>query len=246
MVLLLVATLLVAVLAAGVAAIAGFGIGSMLTPLLALTYGTKVAVLLVALPHFAATALRAWMLRDAIDRRVLLTFGAASAAGGLVGALLHAAASTSALSMILGVLLVFAGISGASGLSRGFRISAAPWAILAGALSGGFGGLVGNQGGIRSAALLHFPMDGRAVVATATAIGLVVDLARIPVYVATGGAEMLANWPVVVIATIGVLAGTLLGGPILRRLPEPVFRRSAFVLVAILGVALIASAWPSA
>jgi uncharacterized membrane protein YfcA len=57
---------------------------------------------------------------------------------------------------------------------------------------------------------------------------------------------MLANWPVVVIATIGVLAGTLLGGPILRRLPEPVFRRSAFVLVAILGVALIASAWPSA
>jgi hypothetical protein len=47
---------------------------------------------------------------------------------------------------------------------------------MAGALSGLFGGLVGNQGGIRSAALMGFDINKEAFVATATAIGLVVDV----------------------------------------------------------------------
>ena len=47
-------------------------------------------------------------------------------------------------------------------------------AWLAGALSGAFGGLVGNQGGIRSAAMLGLGVQGPAFVATATAIGIAV------------------------------------------------------------------------
>jgi uncharacterized membrane protein YfcA len=70
-----------AILAGGIAAISGFGIGSLLTPLLAIGFGTKTAVLLVSLPHATATTLRFWILRRAVDRRVLLTFGTASAVG---------------------------------------------------------------------------------------------------------------------------------------------------------------------
>ncbi|MGH2463225.1 MAG: hypothetical protein ACRDFZ_06330, partial [Candidatus Limnocylindria bacterium] len=73
MTLLLALVLPVAIFAGGVAAIAGFGIGSLLTPLLALEFGTRTAVLLVAIPHASATALRLWLLRGAVDRRVLLT-----------------------------------------------------------------------------------------------------------------------------------------------------------------------------
>jgi uncharacterized membrane protein YfcA len=237
--LLLGAVLLVALAAGGIAAIAGFGIGSLLTPLLAIGYGTKVAVVLVALPHFVATVLRAWMLRSHVERHVLLTFGATSAVGGLGGALLHATFGSRVLSVVLGLLLVFTGISGLLGVSARFRISGAPWAFGAGIVSGGFGGVVGNQGGIRTAALLHFPLDRLQLVATATAIGVVVDLARIPVYLATGGGEILAHWPMVVVAGIGVVAGTLLATPLLRRLPEPIFRRAVYVLVLLLGVAFL-------
>jgi hypothetical protein len=53
---------------------------------------------------------------------------------------------------------------------------------VAGAVSGAFGGLVGNQGGIRSAALMGFEIDKQGFVATATAIALVVDIFRMPVY----------------------------------------------------------------
>lgn len=239
MTLLLVLVLPVAIFAGGVAAIAGFGIGSLLTPLLALEFGTRTAVLLVAIPHASATALRLWLLRGAVDRRVLVTFGSASAIGGLVGALFLNVFTSRTLAIVLGMLLVFSGLSGLTGLSQRLRIPAGPWAVAAGMASGAFGGLVGNQGGIRSAALLHFGLAPAATVATATGIALAVDAARIPIYLATGGEQIVANWPYVVMAAVGVVAGTLLATPILRRLPEDTFRRFVFIVVAALGALLI-------
>jgi hypothetical protein len=44
-----------------------------------------------------------------------------------------------------------------------------------GVLSGFFGGVAGNQGGMRAAALTAFGLEPAAFVATATATGLLVD-----------------------------------------------------------------------
>ncbi|MGH9167723.1 MAG: TSUP family transporter [Acidimicrobiia bacterium] len=229
-----------AVLAGGVAALAGFGIGSLLTPLVALRVGIKAAVILVAVPHLAASALRLWMLRGHIEHGVLLTFGAASAAGGLAGALLHGRLGSRTLGIVLGALLTFAGIGGLSGISVRWRIRGGGWAVLAGGLSGGFGGLVGNQGGIRSAALLHLGLSRTGLVATASGIALAVDLARIPVYAVTGWEELAQGWPLVAVMAGGTLIGTVLGEPVLRRVPDRLFRRVVFLLVTALGLALIA------
>src|SRR5690242_16754263 len=88
---------LVAIVAGGIAAVAGFGIGSLLTPTLAFATGTKLAVAAIAIPHFVATVQRFWILRRHVDRRVLLGFGIASAVGGLAGALAHTDVSSRAL-----------------------------------------------------------------------------------------------------------------------------------------------------
>ena len=241
---LLVVLFLVAVFAGGVAAIAGFGIGSLMTPVLAIEFGTRTAVLLVAIPHATATALRLWLLRADVDRRVLLTFGAASAVGGLVGALLLSVFASRTMGIILGVLLIFSGLGGLTGLTRRMRIPAGPWAVAAGMASGAFGGLVGNQGGIRAAALLHFGLSPAATVATATGIALAVDAAR--GHHPTDARDR-ENWPYVGGdrgelpggGSLGVLLGTLLATPILRRLPQETFRRFVFIVVAALGVLLI-------
>jgi uncharacterized protein len=227
-----------AVVAGAIAAVSGFGIGSLLTPALAVSVGTKIAVATVALPHLAATALRLWMLRRWIDRGVLLSFGAASAAGGLVGSVLHALVTSPILAGVLGALLVFGGTSELIGLARRLRFPG-PWAVVAGFISGSFGGLVGNQGGIRSAALLRFDLDRRALIATATASAILVDAARTPLYLVSSGQEMLELWPLVLLLTGGVLLGTLLGAPVLRRVPEPVFRRLLAVLLIGLGLLLL-------
>jgi uncharacterized membrane protein YfcA len=227
-----------AFVAGAIAAVAGFGIGSILTPALGVVTGIRLAVALVAIPHAIATGVRLWALRDAIDRGVLLSFGLASAAGGLAGALLHATLGSPVLGVVLGVLLLLAGGLELTGLGRGLRFPGG-WAIIAGVASGTFGGLVGNQGGIRSAALLRFDLAPRALVATATASGILVDAARLPVYLVTEGPAILQRWPTVLLLSAGVVAGTLAGGPLLRRLPDRTFRGALALLLVALGLALI-------
>lgn len=230
----------VAVAAGSIASVAGFGIGSLLTPLLALHLGMRVAVAAVSIPHVTATALRFWLLRRHLDRRVLVTFGIASAAGGLAGALFQARASNAVLTVALAGLLVFAGLSELFGLVRRVRLGrGAAWA--AGALSGMFGGLVGNQGGIRSAALLALDVDKQAFVATATAVALLVDVARMPVYVVSTGAALLPAVPLIAVTTAGAIFGTLAGGRLLRRVPDAIFRRLVAILLLALAVWLLSS-----
>src|SRR5437867_3048064 len=131
-----------AILAGGIAAITGFGIGSLLTPILALETGTKLAVAATAIPHFIGTLQRFWILRRHVDRRVLLRFGVASAIGGLVGALAHTRISSQILAALFGGLLILAAISEFTRwIERVHWGRRAAW--IAGALSGALGGLVG-------------------------------------------------------------------------------------------------------
>ena len=236
--LILLGAVAVAVIAGGVAAVAGFGVGSLLTPVVALELGTSVAVAVVAVPHAVATALRLWNLRSAIDGGVLRTFGVASAAGGLAGAALHATFSSPVLTAALGALLVLSGALELTGVGPRV-VPRGPGVLAAGILSGLFGGLVGNQGGIRSAALLRLDLGRDSLVATATASALLVDAARLPIYALSSGRAIVDAWPVVALLTAGVVIGTLAGVPVLRRLPEVTFRRVLAVLLIALGIVLV-------
>ncbi len=227
-----------ALVAGAVAAVSGFGIGSLLTPIFSLRMDLKLAVAAVSVPHFLATALRFWMLRAHVSWPVVAGFGLASAAGGLLGALLHLWLKSAILSLIFGALLVFAGITGLGGLTKRMRFGpTAAW--IAGGASGILGGLVGNQGGIRSAALMGFDIPKQAFVATATAIALAVDGARLPVYLATGYRDLLGVWPLILTASLASLAGTLVGARVLGRIPESIYQRVVSGLILILGVAML-------
>jgi len=123
----------VGVLAGGIAAVSGFGIGSLLTPVLALQAGTKLAVAGVAIPHAIGTAQRFWLLRRHVDWRVVRSFGITSALGGLAGAFLQTRATSRALEVVFGVLLILAAITELTGWMRRVHWSrSAAW--VAGAL----------------------------------------------------------------------------------------------------------------
>lgn len=232
--------LVAAVVAGAIASIAGFGIGSVLTPVIATQLDLRLAIAAVSLPHLAGTLVRLALVRTHIDRDVLLGFGLASAIGGLVGAALQAVAASSALAVVFGGLLIFAGLGSLTGFARRMRFRGRAAALVGGAVSGLLGGLVGNQGGIRAAALLGFDVERQAFVATATAVALVVDGARIPVYLATQGSALAPLAPLIALLAIGAVIGTFAGGWALRRMPEPLFRRVVGVLLLGLGIYTLA------
>lgn len=226
---------LVGLVAAGIASVTGFGIGSLLTPVLAIQTGTKVAVAAIAIPHVVGTAQRFWLLRRHVDHRVLIGFGIASAGGGLAGALAHVWVSSRMLAVVFGVVVTLAGVSELTGWMRRVRWGRTS-AWVAGGVSGALGGMVGNQGGIRTAALLGFDVPKEAFVATATAIGLFVDGARLPVYLATQWEDLLRIWPLVLVATVAVVVGTALGTRVLGHLEQATFRRVIGLLLVVLGI----------
>lgn len=233
---------IVAIAAGAVAAVSGFGIGSLLTPLLMLSMPAAHAVAVVAIPHFVATALRLFRLRRDVHWPTFRQFGIASAAGGLAGAALQARLASPVLSLILGLLLIMAG--SAELLQRRVPLPATSfWRLTGGVLSGLFGGLVGNQGGIRAAALLGFDLSAKQLVATATAAAILVDAARVPIYLLTAGTVIAAARGPVAIATAGVIIGTLIGVPLLSRVPAGAYRRMLGALLVALGILLCLAAF---
>lgn len=230
--------LVVAVAAGAIAAVSGFGIGSLLTPVLMLSMPTAHAVAVLAIPHAVATSIRWLGLRRDVHVPTFRQFGVASAIGGLAGALLQARLASRSLTVVLGVLIMLAGGSELTGRSVPLPRTRF-WRLLGGLLSGFFGGLVGNQGGIRAAALLGFSLPPRQLVATATASALLVDAARVPIYLASSGAVIAAASRVWIVASVGVTIGTFLGVPVLSRIRESQYRRAVGILLLLLGISLL-------
>lgn len=232
----------VAVLAGATASVVGFGIGSLLTPLLAVRYGTELAVAAVTIPHAVATAIRCWRLRTHIDRTVLVRFGLLSAIGAVVGALTFTRLGPTVLTGILGGLLLLTAFAQLTGWASRWQPDG--WLVGAfGLTSGFFGGIAGNQGGMRAAALMAFGLSPAALVATATATGLLVDAARTPIYLSATGRALTALSLPISIATLGVIVGTLLGERLLFGLSRAQFGRVIGVAIGLLGLWLLYMAW---
>jgi uncharacterized protein len=225
-------------LSGGTAAVVGFGIGSLLTPLFLTRLEPAVAVGAVALPHLAATAVRTWQHWPALDRGVLLRFGLPAAAGGLAGALLQDHLGGRVLFALLGALLIATGVASLTGNFGGWR-PPLPVALALGLLSGLFGGLAGNQGGLRAAGLSTFGLSPRAFLATSTAAALMVDLMRTPVYLIRAGGALAALAVPIAVAAAGCLLGTVLGERVLLGMARERHRQVVGAAVALLGAWLL-------
>src|SRR5918995_7281272 len=98
----LVAVFALGIMSGATAAIVGFGIGSLMTPLLLTRLDPTLAVAAVAIPHLIATGMRFVQHRRAIYWSVIRRFGIPSAVGGLTGAFLLGAMDDVWLFAILG------------------------------------------------------------------------------------------------------------------------------------------------
>jgi uncharacterized protein len=87
--------------------------------------------------------------------------------------------------------------------------------------------------------MLGMRVSKESFVATATAIALIVDAARMPIYAVTQSKQVLQIWPVLLLAVIGVIIGTIAGERVLRKIPELFFRRLVSLIILGLGISML-------
>ena len=115
---------------------------------------------------------------------------------------------------------------------------------LGGLLSGFFGGLSGHQGALRSAFLAKAGLTTERFVASNAAIGFLVDLTRISVYVALftaagGHVSDFSGWPLVITGAVSAFCGVLLGKRFLHKVKMTSVQTLVGVLLFGVGLALV-------
>jgi len=228
----------VAMIAGAIAAVTSAGVGSLLTPALSLRIDIGDAVLAVTVPHLVFNALRCWSVRTSISGKVFRRFGLTSAGGSLAGALFQHSVSSGRITGIFAVLLIIAGLFGVSGLADRLKFGRRG-AYAGGVLSGFFGGLTGEQGGLRAAAMLGLNCPKETFVATATATALVVDAVRLPIYLVTRWDDVPQVIAPAAAGVVGVVTGMFIGNRLLSKVPEHKFSRVVSAVLVLIGALLV-------
>lgn len=210
----------------------GFGLGTLLFPVLSLFFPLEIAVACTAIVHFLNNLFKLTLIGKNIHWPVVLKFGLPAIVGAFGGAWLLASLAsnttpiefelfglheTSVLNIVLGFLIFFFAlfelIPFLKKLEFGDRVL-----IPGGILSGFFGGLSGHQGALRSAFLLKFPLTKEQFIASGVTIACLVDTIRIGTYAVNFDAAQMNNWTVILIATLAAFGGAFLGKKALKKI----------------------------
>jgi uncharacterized membrane protein YfcA len=186
-----------AFLASTLTLFSGFGLGTLLMPVVALFFPPELAIAMTAMVHLANNLFKIGLLGRKADSSVLRKFGLPAIAAAFVGAVLLTylgevkplyeyqalgrGYQVSALKLVIGILIISFVILE---LSPTFSKTALDrkWLPLGGVISGFFGGLSGHQGAFRSMFLIKADLEKEVFVATGVVLAIMVDVSRMLVY----------------------------------------------------------------
>jgi uncharacterized membrane protein YfcA len=244
---LIVFSLIATFFAAALTVPAGFGLATMITPVVFLWLEPHEAVAVVGIVHGSHNAWKLKVLRSSVDYSAVRRYGWAMVVGALIGAALNTAVEADPLLLIVGIALVLLPLLSISEKWTDYRLPETEDRI-GGFGSGFFGGLTGHQGALRAMFLQKRLPDKSEYAATAAVLALVVDVTRVPMYVALEGWQILdAGWLILGLVLAAVL-GVQLGKRWLKKWKSDTIRNGILVAIVASGVlyireAAVALAW---
>ena len=224
--------------AAVLALFSGFGVGTILTPVFMLFFDIKLAIFFVAIIHLLNNLLKLVLFRKYIDFGILKRFGLAALVGSFIGAFGQIYMVNVALKHIIGFVLIFLGVQEWFPSKSQLRL---PKSIdpVGGFLSGLLGGLIGNQGAIRSAFLLNYEISKEVFIATGVVLACLIDAVRIPVYWLSYAQTNASFWSPLIPLIIFSFLGTLVGKSLLKHFSISQFRKFVATLIVLIGIYFI-------
>lgn len=226
---------------ATIGTITGFGTSTIMIPILVMFMPAVEAIFLVSIIHWFGNLWRILLFKSGLNWKLFVLFGISGLIASYFGASLSLEIDASILLRLLGVFLAVYAIS--LFLKSNFKVKAGTKTALAGGvLSGFFAGIFGIGGAVRSAFLLAFDLQKAVYVATAAAIGLLVDSTRVLTYY-FGGTQMNEKlwWGLVLFIPISLL-GAQIAKKIVDKIPQEKFRIVVTVFLLLIGLKL--AIWP--
>lgn len=229
---------LLTVLAGTIGTITGFGTSTVMIPVLALFLPPVETIFLVAIIHWFGDIWKVALFRSGVRARLILLFGIPGLLAGFGGASITLGSDQGVLLRILGGFIAAYALFLL--LQRKFKVPAnTATALGGGALSGFFAGVFGIGGAIRSMFLSAFDLPKEVYIATAGAIGLMVDATRIVTYM-TGGITLPAHlWYGLVLFIPLSLLGAAIAKKVVGLIPQDKFRILVGAFLFVIGMKLM-------
>ncbi len=245
---------IVAFLAAILTFFSGFGLGTILTPVLMIFFPVEVAIALTGVVHFFNNVFKLFLVGRHANRDVLIRFGIPAVIAAILGSWLllnitdlqplftynafGREIEVYPVKFIISILLIiFASMDLIPYFSKlQFSKDKLP---IGGALSGFFGGLSGNQGALRSAFLIKAGLSKEAFIGTAVVVSTLVDFTRLSIYATNFTTSGLTdNFLLVVIATLSAIAGAYLGNILLKKVTLKFLQVTVAILLIVISIGL--------
>jgi len=248
---------LVAIIASGLTLFSGFGLGTILTPVLAVFFPLPVAIAATAVVHLSNNLFKVFLVGRYVNKKVIAYFALPAVIAALAGAsLLNYAASlpVAASYKLMGRLCEITVVKLAVGVIiiafSLFELVPAfdkiafdqKYMPVGGLLSGFLGGLSGMQGALRSMFLIKAGLEKDEFIGTNVVTAVIVDLGRLLVY---GISFYSVKFTVirdvgglVTAATLSAFLGAYIGKRALKKITLHLVRIIVAIMLAALGLAI--------
>lgn len=252
----IIAVCLAALLASTLTLFSGFGLGTLLMPVVALFFPLELAIAMTAIVHLANNLFKIGLLGRKADVVVLVRFGVPAIGAALLGAGLLVwlgelrpifeygawgrTFQVSLLKLVIGlVIIAFVVLELLPSFSK--IALDRKWLPVGGIVSGFFGGLSGHQGAFRSMFLIKLGLEKEVFVATGVVLAVMVDLSRILIYGADiSGSGASVNWPLVIAASVSAFAGAYFGAKALQKVTIRSIQLVVSFLLLVVAIGLMA------
>lgn len=236
----------------------GFGLGTILAPVMMIYFPIEVAIAVTGIVHFLNNLFKLVLTGRHANKDVVLRFGFPAVIAALIGAmiLVKAAHFTPIISykvfnhthdiypqkLIIAILLIFFAIVDLIPYFSKLEFSNKMMPI-GGFLSGFFGGLTGAQGALRSAFLIKAGMTKEAFIGTTVIISTMVDITRLGVY-ANGLIHQIntTNIHIIIMATLSAFVGAVFGNKLLKKITIQSLQRFVAGFLIIIAI-LLGTGW---
>ena len=246
---------LTAFLASGLTLFSGFGLGTLLMPVVALFFPVEVAIAVTALVHFANNIFKLGLLGSKADPGIVLRFGVPAIVTAAFGALLLGQLAdlpplhtysfagrmlqVTPIKLLVGLIIIaFVILETSPAFSaKAFDRKFLP---LGGCISGFFGGLSGHQGALRSMFLIKAGIGKEQFIATGVVLAVMVDVTRLLIYGWEASASSVnVDKLLVGIATAAAFAGAFIGSRLIGKLTIRTIQLIVSALLVVVALGLV-------